>query len=468
MDMRVSKIVDEQAVRDSFYTGTYERATFEMTAFELPVTGKIPAELNGRYLRLGANSVTPPDPLTFHWWGGDGMMHGVHLSNGKADWYRSRFMRTAQVESTFGLPAAPSPEGRSVGTANTSPLIFAGETYATQEAGSIPLRLSAELDSLDGSDFGGGLTGAFSGHCKTDPRTGELIAIVYDVMAWFTQKRKPHVLVISPEGKVLHETPLDVEQVTMMHDCWITENYVVAFEVPVRPAPELADVMAVPFTWDPVLPSRIGLIDRRDPATPQRWFNMKPCAIYHTLNGYEKDRKIILEGNRYEKLFDKDRVGFLETPGLMYQWTLDLDTGLCEERFLDDQPSELGVIDPRRLGVDYRYVYWMGYGIGDHNRNGHLQMAFLFDTICKLDRETGEITRARAPQGCTYGEMFFVPRSSLATEDDGWLMGFRYQDDGDPTDLVIFSAQDIKAEPVAVVHLPVRVPQGYHSCWAPD
>lgn len=61
-----------------------------------------------------------------------------------------------------------------------------------------------------------------------------------------------------------------------------------------------------------------------------------------------------------------------------------------------------------------------------------------------------------------------MPRSADSDEDDGWLMGFRYRLDGGPTDLVILPAQDIADEPVAVVHLPVRVPMGFHGWWDPD
>ena len=35
-----------------------------------------PAELDGRYLRNGPNPVGPVDPATYHWFTGDGMVHG--------------------------------------------------------------------------------------------------------------------------------------------------------------------------------------------------------------------------------------------------------------------------------------------------------------------------------------------------------------------------------------------------------
>ena len=57
------------------------------------VTGTIPAELDGRYLRNGPNPITDPDPATHHWFVGTGMVHGIRLRDGRAEWYRNRYPR---------------------------------------------------------------------------------------------------------------------------------------------------------------------------------------------------------------------------------------------------------------------------------------------------------------------------------------------------------------------------------------
>ncbi|MET7708337.1 carotenoid oxygenase family protein [Micromonospora sp. NPDC005413] len=36
------------------------------------------------------------------------------------------------------------------------------------------------------------------------------------------------------------------------------------------------------------------------------------------------------------------------------------------------------------------------------------------------------------------------------------------------SDLVILAAQDFTGKPVARVHLPARVPLGFHGSWVPD
>ena len=54
----------------------------EVTAFDLPVEGAIPPELNGLYARNGAN---PREGHAGHWFLGDGMLHGVSLKDGRAE-----------------------------------------------------------------------------------------------------------------------------------------------------------------------------------------------------------------------------------------------------------------------------------------------------------------------------------------------------------------------------------------------
>ncbi|MBT5203659.1 MAG: dioxygenase, partial [Gammaproteobacteria bacterium] len=63
----------------------------ERTETELTVTGNIPEALNGRLLRNGSN---PQTGTSAHWFLGNGMLHGVELGDGKANWYRNRYVKT--------------------------------------------------------------------------------------------------------------------------------------------------------------------------------------------------------------------------------------------------------------------------------------------------------------------------------------------------------------------------------------
>src|SRR4028119_2504180 len=64
----------------------------EITASDLPVIGELPASLSGMFVRNGPNPQFPPLGC-YHWFDGDGMLHGLHIGNGKAT-YRNRYIQT--------------------------------------------------------------------------------------------------------------------------------------------------------------------------------------------------------------------------------------------------------------------------------------------------------------------------------------------------------------------------------------
>jgi carotenoid cleavage oxygenase len=59
----------------------------------------------------------------------------------------------------------------------------------------------------------------------------------------------------------------------------------------------------------------------------------------------------------------------------------------------------------------------------------------------------------------------FVADPDPKAEDDGVLMGYGYHRGRDEGQLLILDAQTL--ETVAVVHLPQRVPMGFHGNWCP-
>jgi carotenoid cleavage dioxygenase len=65
-------------------------------------------------------------------------------------------------------------------------------------------------------------------------------------------------------------------------------------------------------------------------------------------------------------------------------------------------------------------------------------------------------------------EAVFVPRHADAAEDDGFLISYIYDLAENTSTLTILNAGDFDGEPAAVIHLPVRVPAGFHGNWIPD
>ena len=128
----------------------------------------MPAELNGRYLRNGPNPLGLDDP-DHHWFLGAGMVHGVRLRDGRAEWYRNRWVRSKAVAAQHGetWPAARCTTNMDF-AANTHIISHGGRTLATVEAGPLPYELTDELDTIGPCDFGGTLPGGFAAHTKLD------------------------------------------------------------------------------------------------------------------------------------------------------------------------------------------------------------------------------------------------------------------------------------------------------------
>ena len=78
------------ASTNPYLAGSMAPVADEVTAVDLPVTGTIPEELEGRWLRNGPNPLGAVDPSAHHWFLGDGMVHAVRLRGRRAEWYRNR------------------------------------------------------------------------------------------------------------------------------------------------------------------------------------------------------------------------------------------------------------------------------------------------------------------------------------------------------------------------------------------
>ena len=84
--------------------GDYPPVKDEVTETALQVQGTIPPELNGLYVRNGPNSW---QGSTEHFFMGDGMLHGVSFEQGKASWYKNRFVQTPLLYKESGLLLKP-------------------------------------------------------------------------------------------------------------------------------------------------------------------------------------------------------------------------------------------------------------------------------------------------------------------------------------------------------------------------
>ncbi|MGP3915346.1 carotenoid oxygenase family protein [Nonomuraea sp. 10N515B] len=448
------------------FRGGFTPVTEEITAFDLAVTGRIPDELNGRYLRNGPNPLSLDDPSASHLFIGEGMVHGVRLRDGRAEWYRNRWVRNAAVARRLGEEPRPGPthEGMDF-AANTHVIGLAGRTFATVEAGALPYELSYELDTIGACDFDGGLPGGYAAHTHADPATGELHAMAY----FFGWDHHQHI-VIDAKGAVTQVRDIPIADAPMLHDFALTERYVVIYDLPVTFSMAHAEKgVPLPYAWNDAHGARVGLMSRTTGEV--RWVEVEPCWVFHTLNAYDDGEEVVVDLVRYPQRFVDARLDLGGTPTLD-RWRIDPRTGKVDQTRLDDRAQEFPRMDERLTGRAYRYGYTAATrDLTDVIYPADTELEDLPDeafdnTLIKHDLEDGTQEKRQFGRGAYVGEPVFV--ASGQAEDDGYVLSYVNNPARGAADLVILSAQDFTGEPVATVHLPARVPLGFHGSWIAD
>lgn len=436
-----------------YLTGNYAPVDRELTESDLPVKGHIPRELEGRYLRNGPNPVEAPEPSTYHWFSGDGMVHGVRLRDGRAEWYRNRWVRSAQVAATLGEPIRPGPVHAEMDfAANTNVIGHAGRTLALVEAGPRPYELTYDLETIGPSDFDGSLDGGYSAHPKRDPVSGELHALSY-FWGWGDRVR---YTVTGTDGRVRRAVDVEVGGPVSIHDLSLTERYAVIYDLPVVfDMGAAAAGAAFPYRWDASYEARVGLLPRDGAGSDVRWFEIEPCYVFHALNAYDDGEEVVLDVVRHRRMFDTNVLGPDEGRPTLERWRVNIPAGKVIEERLDDRGQEFPRVDERVVGRPYRYGYTAAF-LDEGN------------ALIKHDLASGTSEIRRLPGNDGGSEAVFVPRAEDSAEDDGWMLSIVYDPVRDASDLLVLNAADFTGEPAAVVELPQRVPYGFHGNWIPD
>lgn len=297
----------------------------ETTAFDLEVIGHIPEALSGRLLRIGPNPASVSDPTQYHWFSGSGMAHGLRLRDGKAEWYRSRYVRDASVITALKLPSLGGPgAGSRDGSVNTNFTSVGGKLYAVVEAGSLPVELSYELESVARADFNGTLEAGFTGHPKFDPITGEQHALAYE------PGQPVRYISLDQNGYAMTKARIDLPHIPLIHDMAFTASFIVILDLPVTFQPEHAKAK-FPWLWDERRDARIGLLPRNGDLTNIQWFEAPHCFVFHFVNAYDDGDLTIIDLARHPRMFERDHNGPNEDAPTLVRWTLDRRSGRLSE-----------------------------------------------------------------------------------------------------------------------------------------
>jgi len=434
--------------------------------FTLTVEGTLPETLSGTLYRNGPNPQFEPRDDAYHWFIGDGMLHAFDIQNGALT-YRNRWVRTEKwtrehaaghaLWGSWGNPVSSDPSvlGTDGGVANTNIIHHAGRLLALEEAHAPTAIAPHTLDTLGPIDLGGRVTA----HPKFDPATGEMIFFAYaDDDAPLSARISWGVA--NAAGELVKRESFEAPYCAMVHDFVITEHYVVIPVLPLR-----GDILRAMhggpiFAWEPDQPSLVAVMRRDQGVGSLRWFKVAPCFVFHFMNAYEHNGKLIAEVMRYPTapLFPLANGAPGEDSGaVLTRWELPLDgsTDSIRETQLDDLQGEFPRFDPRHEGRAYTQGWFAG--------QTHPTRGAITDTIAHINLTTGKRADYALPKGDAMSEPVFVPRAADAAEGEGYILAVAYRGETNTSEFMVLDAQDIPAGPIARAKLPRRVPFGFHG-----
>ncbi|WP_415356121.1 carotenoid oxygenase family protein [Halioglobus sp. Uisw_031] len=460
----------------------------------LQVSGKIPDDLEGVYLRNGTNLQFEQTNGRYHMFNGAGMLHQVQIKGGKAS-YSNTYVKTPryQIEDAMGQDqylhfgdlagggkaglvrmavaalkqrsgVLPALEVLESGSSTTAVQYHHSKLYCLQETG-YPFALNTRLENgyliLDGEgewdNFSGKLDGPFTAHPKIDPVTGDW----YTFSTQFSSGRLYHSVV--RQGKLVQHSVIDQQKpaLAFLHDYYLTEHYLVFPDLSLRFNPkDMFGPEKSPMVFDADYKMRWGIIKRdHQPGDPVRWFTTEqPGHLWHVVNGWEETRDdggtdIVLFAPVFRSYPSNLPIHNPQEPHAKFnKWRLNLDSGqVTEDRVLLDHFYERPSFNTAYIGRQNRYAYLL-----DEEKEGMMARGVLkYDMVD--EREV-----AYFDYGEFYGgEALFVPRMNASGEDDGYLLELLMM--ADRAELLIIDAATMQE--MARLHLPQRVPFGVHSCW---
>ncbi|BFZ64965.1 hypothetical protein YB2330_006127 [Saitoella coloradoensis] len=437
-----SNVKESTRSRHPYLDGNFYPQKTELHLVECNFEGTIPPVVaGGQYLRNGPNPSLPPAPeQPYHWFDGDGMVHGVYFHQDPKTGcivprYVNKQVKTdvliASHHWTFSLmpsiatlidPISTTAlllkailrtailsflsGSTRISVANTSLVFHDNRLLANCENGP-PMTISApELETLGWQRFldpdtgrNAGMPGSFdewsTAHPKVDPESGDLITFGYNIFA------PPYVRysVIGSDGR--HKTfqqPLDLPESVMMHDFAVTKTQSIIFDLPLSLSPFNA-IKGVPMiSFNPLRRARFGVFPRLYKAGEDEiiWFKTDACMIFHSANAWDEiDEKgevnaVCMVACRFQGAKLVHAAAGMAAPGgggtdvvHLFYYRFDLKTRQISHAYpLSDFPMEFPTVNPAYLTMKNHFIY--GASLSSGSFDAALSGAKI-DTLVKVD-----------------------------------------------------------------------------------
>ena len=453
--------------------GNYAPLRMECEVNDLIIEGEIPQDLYGSFYRNGPDPQFPP-LNQYHWFGGDGMIHAFHFENGKVS-YLNRWSKTSKwkqerkagkslIDGLNPMNSDPQwdPKGED-GTANTNIMFHAGKLLALEE-GHVPFELDPiTLESKGAYDYGGKLKSPMTAHPKIDPVTGDMYGFSYTAENFFSSKMS--YFVINSQGELKSYEEFEAPFASMVHDFMVTDQHIIFPIFPLTIDFDRVMKGSSPIAWDPDKGTHVGVMPRNGTVQDIQWFDNDARYVFHPMNAYTKDGKIIADVMQFEEapLFphvDGTKGDPKKAEARLNRWEINLESNSrsFKSNYLDENMGEFPRLDERLSTLEYRHGYYAS-GIGE------LPDGYSFNSIVHHDHLKGNKESYTLNMHDSLGEPVFIPKNKTSEEGDGYLLTIAHRGIENRSDLLILDANDINKGPIAIAKLPHRIPHGFHGNW---
>jgi carotenoid cleavage dioxygenase len=456
----------------------------EMDIEDCEVEGKIPADLNGAFYRVGPDAQYPlhAGNIPFD---GEGHVSMFRFENGRVN-FKSRFVRNeryiAQEKAgkilfpMYRNPYLddPSVKGKVRGTHNTHIIHHNGKLLALKEdspPAAMDLNTLATLDPV--YTFNGQLQSkTFTAHPKTDSRSGNLLAFGYEAKGFNTTD--VNVFEYTPAGKKVWDAWVNVPYVGMLHDFQVTEHFVVLYVIPLAFDEKQIKNGGIHWSWYSGQPTYFGYFRRGGDGKDIKWIKGPERSATHMMGGFDDGKKLYVDvemslSNPFPFMPMRDGSKWDPVRGASHITRLSADVS-------QKNPTDYGIetLYPNHIGAlprqDDRYNT-VPYRIGflpcpdPDPKDPSKRPASCY---ARFDHQNRSAKLYRAPEGASLAEACFAPKSKNAPEGSGYLMGVAsYANQNGRCDLVVLDAEHIEDGPIATVKLPTRIVGQIHGWWVP-
>ncbi|CZR55269.1 related to lignostilbene dioxygenase [Phialocephala subalpina] len=475
-----------------FFQGFNKPSKLEGDIFDLEVSGTIPADINGTFYRIQPDHRYPPlfeEDIHFS---GDGNVSAFRFENGHVD-FKQRYVHTDRFGAETRERKALFGKYRNMYTdsemvkgiirtvSNTNIVFWRGMLLATKEDGPPFAMDPVTLETIGRYDFEGQVQSpTFTAHPKFDPKTGEMVCFGYEAGGdGHDASCDIVVYTIDKHGKKTEECWYKAPFCGMIHDCGLSENYLVLPMTPLKASLERMKKGGNHFAWDPKEDQLYGIVPRRG-GKPEDivWLRADNGFHGHVAGCYENEDGYIV----FDLTIADDNVFFFFPPedappetlqkrnklvSKTFRWIFDpkakTDTRVTPAEIFDIN-GEFSRIDDRLVTKKYNHFWQVQIDPSkpyDFQKCGS-PAGGLFNAMGHFTWDEKVQDVYWAGPTTTFQEPIFVPKDT-DIEGDGYLIALLNHLDELRNDILIFDALNLAKGPLAAIHLPLKLRLGLHG-----